>query len=97
MLPRISDRSHTYTPRKNDLSYDETVFEALRTLRKEIADRNGVPAFVIFGDVSLRAMAHYLPTTIDEFASINGVGKQKLQKYGALFTQKIAQLKNDQR
>jgi ATP-dependent DNA helicase RecQ len=93
MLPRISDQQNTYIKQKNDIAYDETVFEALRALRKEIADRNGVPAFVIFGDVSLRAMAHYLPTTIEEFASISGVGKQKLQKYGEIFTERIRELK----
>jgi ATP-dependent DNA helicase RecQ len=82
-----------HTKKRGDLEYDPEVFEALRRLRKYLADKNGVPAFVIFGDVSLREMAHYLPTTKSEFATISGVGSQKLQKYSQLFTEHIKELK----
>ncbi|MEN8252289.1 MAG: DNA helicase RecQ [Patescibacteria group bacterium] len=80
---------------KIDLDYNAKVFEALRELRKEIADDNNVPAFVIFGDVSLQEMAYYLPTTREEFANISGVGSQKLNKYGEVFTKFIFDLKQE--
>lgn len=66
-------------------SADETLFETLRTLRKRLADENGVPPYVIFHDATLREMAARKPTTLDEFATIPGVGQTKLVRYGALF------------
>lgn len=80
--------------KRDVIDYDMEIFEALRELRKSIADENNVPAFVIFGDVSLREMAYYLPTTKNEFAQISGVGSQKLGKYGEIFTELIKELKN---
>jgi len=65
--------------------YDQEVFEKLRALRKEIAEESGVPAFVVFGDVSLRAMARDLPATTEQFTRIPGVGAKKLQNYGKQF------------
>jgi len=64
-------------------------------LRKEVADKKRVPAFVIFGDVALQEMAHYLPVTEDEFARISGVGAQKLKRYGKQFTEFIIKLKKE--
>ncbi|MEE8487973.1 MAG: helix-turn-helix domain-containing protein, partial [Gemmatimonadota bacterium] len=52
----------------------------LRMLRKRIADEKNVPAFVIFGDASLREMAHYLPHDRDAFSAISGVGAAKLEQ-----------------
>lgn len=75
--------------------YDKDIFEKLRALRKEVADQNNVPAFVIFGDVSLREMAYHLPITKEDFAEISGVGAQKLEKYGKLFTKFIGELKEE--
>jgi len=77
------------------VSYDEQIFEALRELRKEIADDKGVPAFVIFGDVSLQEMAKKLPTTSEEFTQISGVGAKKLEQYGETFTEFIGELKTE--
>ena len=78
---------------KRFTSYDEKIFEALRELRKEIADEKGVPAFVIFGDVSLQEMAKKLPITRKEFAEISGVGAKKLEQYCDAFTEFISELK----
>lgn len=61
------------------------LFEGLRRLRKEIADGDGVPPFVVFSDTSLLAMATTQPTTPDEFLQIPGVGQHKLQQYGEAF------------
>ena len=61
------------------------LFEALRALRAEIAQKRGVPAFVIFSDSALHDMCLKLPTTDAEFLAVNGVGEAKLKQYGAVF------------
>ncbi len=57
---------------------DTDLFDKLRKRRKELADAKKVPAFVIFGDVTLREMAHLKPTQLDDFKQIKGVGETKL-------------------
>src|SRR5699024_960735 len=53
----------------------------LRQLRYSIAQKAGVPPYIVFGDTSLIDMATRLPQNKEEFASIHGVGKAKLKKY----------------
>ncbi|HDK42374.1 MAG TPA: RecQ family ATP-dependent DNA helicase, partial [Candidatus Pacearchaeota archaeon] len=74
---------------KENISYDKSLFEELRVLRKQIANEKNFPAFVIFGDVSLREMASYFPKNNEEFLRIKGVGEQKLNDYGELFLEAI--------
>ena len=69
--------------------YDENLFEELRALRKRLADARDVPAFVVFGDVSLRHMAAALPQSMEEFSRISGVGEAKLEQYGPDFLKVI--------
>ena len=64
---------------------DDALFEELRALRRQIADREGVPAYVIFHDATLREMAEVRPAGDDELLEISGVGEKKLEKYGAEF------------
>jgi ATP-dependent DNA helicase RecQ len=64
---------------------DHELFEALRVLRKKLADENGLPPYVIFHDASLREMAQRKPVTIADFATIPGVGQTKLLRYGEPF------------
>lgn len=71
------------------LEYDQELFNQLRILRKQIADRDGVPPYVVFGDASLAEMAATLPTDADAFLRINGVGQTKLQRYGAEFMAEV--------
>jgi ATP-dependent DNA helicase RecQ len=66
--------------------YDKDLFEELRLLRKKIADEQGVPPFVVFGDLALRQMATYLPQSEENFSRVSGVGAAKLQQYGNTFT-----------
>ncbi|KFN43087.1 DNA helicase RecQ [Arenimonas oryziterrae] len=61
---------------------DTPVFEALRTLRANLAREQNVPAYVIFHDATLRAIAAQRPRDLDELALINGVGTSKLERYG---------------
>jgi ATP-dependent DNA helicase RecQ len=65
--------------------YDTELFAALRALRRELADKNGVPAFVIFSDKVLRDMARDAPTTPAAMRAISGVGDKKLADFGADF------------
>lgn len=71
------------------LEYDQELFNLLRVRRKQIADRDGVPPYVVFGDASLAEMAAILPTDDDALLQINGVGQAKLQRYGAEFIDEI--------
>ncbi len=71
------------------LEYDPELFNRLRALRKRIADRNGVPPYVVFGDASLAEMAATLPTNKEELLQVNGVGQTKLQRYGSAFMEEI--------
>ena len=60
-------------------------FERLRKLRKRIADEKSVPAYVVFSDATLLAMAERRPRTEAEMRGISGVGPKKLEQYGDLF------------
>ena len=62
---------------------DEAAFERLRAWRAGVAREQGVPAYVVFHDATLRDMAVRRPTSLDELASIGGVGAAKLERYGA--------------
>lgn len=70
---------------ENIKNYDEQLFEQLRSIRTEIAQKIGKPPFVVFSDRSLIDMAAKFPQTEEEFLSINGVGEAKLAQYGESF------------
>ncbi|HYE82783.1 MAG TPA: DNA helicase RecQ [Clostridia bacterium] len=74
---------------KSAFSIDDTLFVELRRLRKEIADSQKVPPFVIFSDASLKDMCARLPVTMDAMLDVSGVGKFKLEKYGVQFIELI--------
>lgn len=67
----------------------ESMFEKLRSLRKQFSDREKVPPFTIFHDATLREMAAQRPQNEQELLAIKGVGKHKLQKYGKAFLECI--------
>lgn len=77
----------------NQNDVDQNLFEKLRQLRKELASQAGVPPYVVFADTSLTDMAIQLPTTLDQFNNIHGVGQQKLEKYGQIFIDTINKYK----
>ena len=60
-------------------------FEALRSLRKRLADEQGVPAYVVFSDATLWEMAARQPRDREEMLGIGGVGERKLERYGETF------------
>ncbi len=71
------------------LEYDQHLFNQLRALRKEIADREGVPPYVVFGDATLAEMAATLPTDQEAMLQVNGIGQTKLRRYGNEFIEEI--------
>jgi ATP-dependent DNA helicase RecQ len=63
----------------------DALFERLRILRKQLADTQGLPPYVIFHDATLREMVARRPQTLSQFAGIRGVGEGKLARYGQQF------------
>ena len=65
--------------------YDKRLFERLKRKRKQVADNNKVPPFVIFSDKSLAEMATFFPQSRQTFLDISGVGRHKWTHYGHIF------------
>lgn len=70
-------------------SVDEVLWDALKQLRKQLADRESRPAYHIFTDDSLEDMVAQKPITLGDFNQIRGVGQIKLEKYGRVFVSLI--------
>jgi len=68
---------------------DEDLFQRLRLLRKRLADERQVPAYVVFSDRTLQAMAARKPRTHAEFLKVPGVGARKLAEYAQVFLEEI--------
>lgn len=65
------------------------LFEALRTLRKRLADQEALPAYIVLSDKVLHLLSASRPTTIEEFGNISGIGEYKKKKYGKEFVELI--------
>lgn len=74
----------------------DPLFEELRIIRKQLADQSNVPPFVIFSDKSLKDMCAKKPTNSQEFLEVNGVGENKLEKYGEVFIKAILEYQTNQ-
>jgi ATP-dependent DNA helicase RecQ len=77
--------------REGDIACDEILFERLRTLRRQLADERSVPAYIIFGDTTLRAMARFYPETPERMEGIPGMGERKRAEFGETFAAAIAE------
>lgn len=73
---------------------NEDLFEELRALRKELADEEGVPAYLVFSDKTLRSLSNAQPTTLSDFGLIHGIGEYKQNKYGEVFIKCIKKFIN---
>ncbi|WP_353948882.1 DNA helicase RecQ [Sporolactobacillus sp. Y61] len=76
--------------RAEQLVVDDALFDQLKQVRKRLAGKEYVPPYIIFSDQSLREMSARLPATDHDFLMIRGVGQQKLEKYGRIFMEAIA-------
>ena len=92
-------KSRRVAPRREgDIDCDEILFEKLRTLRKLLADERKVPAYIIFGDNTLRALAREYPQSLSDLEGIPGIGEKKRAEFGEVFTATIsAYLKHNSR
>ncbi len=75
----------TTTPGMAGVVRSSPLFEDLKAVRRQLADDKGVPAYIVFSDASLLAMATARPTTEAELLNVNGVGPKKLESYGEAF------------
>jgi len=69
---------------------DQPLFEALRTWRAATAREQGVPAYIVFGDATLRALAEHRPASVDALSGISGIGEKKRDAYGQAVLEVIA-------
>ncbi|WP_223589560.1 DNA helicase RecQ [Neobacillus bataviensis] len=83
------------TVQVKQVSKSDPLFEALREVRRQIAETEKVPPFVIFSDAALKDMCAKQPKTNQEFLQVSGVGEHKLQKYGLEFIQAIRNFLQD--
>lgn len=83
---------------KSDVDWegvDQSLFQELRSLRKQLAEESGQPPYIIFSDESLRAMARSKPQNRLEFLQVKGVGEKKMALYGMTFMDCIKQFSNN--
>ncbi len=85
-----AEREDFAAEKQESLEFDHGLFEQLRKLRKELADAQNVPPYVVFADKTLIEMANYLPQSLTSLGRMHGVGEVKLEKYGADFLREIS-------
>jgi len=94
LLKPPSKKSSRHEQRKLDPGswdgVDRELFESLRELRRELATEQGVPAYIVFGDATLRDLARRRPTTTENILAVHGVGQKKCDDYGEPFLKRIA-------
>ena len=91
--PRQEKKRKTETSRTQLPPWDQPLFDALRQLRLQISQEQGVPPYVIFHDSSLREMVEQHPQELQQMRFIGGVGERKLALYGQRFLEIIRQHK----
>ncbi|BAZ53699.1 ATP-dependent DNA helicase RecQ [Nostoc sp. NIES-4103] len=74
----------------------EILWQRLRSLRKQLADEQSVPPYVIFPDSTLKLMSQVQPQTLAEFGKLSGVGSHKLAQYGKKFLAEIKAYRQEQ-
>lgn len=78
-----------HIPKKEVADYNRELFETLRVLRKEKAEEDGVPPYVLFSDATLTDICRYFPETKEDMLSIKGIGPKRYEQYGERFLQEI--------
>ena len=89
-LPKQQEREESRSKKQKRKAGGETrypqLFEILRQKRYQMAQKAHIPPYIIFSDKTLREMSTYLPVSQEEMLEINGVGNNKYQKYGKVFS-----------
>jgi ATP-dependent DNA helicase RecQ len=98
-LPVTAEEKNSWKPKEMKLAVEGEVntdlFAELKKLRYTISREEDVPAYIIFNDKSLKAMATDLPVTENEFLAISGVGITKMEQYGEEFMKLIKKFKTE--
>lgn len=103
---RLNNRSMAVLKGKEEVRFKEYVVDKkiiednelvmiLKELRLEIAREEGVPPYIIFGDITLKEMSSVYPRTKEEFLAISGIGEKKYNKYGERFAEVIRRYVED--
>ncbi len=90
LRPKSTGVTKTHFDETSWEGVDRGLFESLRALRREVAEERGVPAYVIFGDATLRDLARVRPGSEATFLNVRGVGERKLAELGPRFLSHIS-------
>ena len=93
VMKKVENSEKVVKTHRPEVPVNSELLDALKALRKGIASKKSVPAYVIFTDATLIDMCKKCPETPDEMLEVSGVGRTKLEKFGKQFLEEIAKFK----
>lgn len=93
VMKKVENSEKVVKTHRPEVPVNSELLDALKTLRKGIASKKSVPAYVIFTDATLIDMCKKCPETPDEMLEVSGVGRTKLEKFGKQFLEEIAKFR----
>ena len=94
VMKKVENSEKVVKTHRPEVPVNSELLDALKALRKGIASKKSVPAYVIFTDATLIDMCKKCPETPDEMLEVSGVGRTKLEKFGKEFLEVIAKFRN---
>lgn len=93
VMKKVENSEKVVKTHRPEVPVNSELLDALKALRKGIASKKSVPAYVIFTDATLIDMCKKCPKTPDEMLEVSGVGRTKLEKFGKQFLEEIAKFR----
>lgn len=93
VMKKVENSEKVVKTHRPEVPVNSDLLDALKALRKGIASKKSVPAYVIFTDATLIDMCKKCPETPDEMLEVSGVGRTKLEKFGTQFLEEIAKFR----
>lgn len=93
VMKKVENSEKVVKTHRPEVPVNSDLLDALKALRKSIASKKSVPAYVIFTDATLIDMCKKFPETPDEMLEVSGVGRTKLEKFGKQFLEEIAKFR----
>ena len=93
VMKKVENSEKVVKTHRPEVPVNADLLDALKALRKSIASKKSVPAYVIFTDATLIDMCKKCPETSDEMLEVSGVGRTKLEKFGKQFLEEIAKFR----
>lgn len=93
VMKKVENSEKVVKTHRPEVPVNADLLDALKALRKSIASKKSVPAYVIFSDATLIDMCKKCPETSDEMLEVSGVGRTKLEKFGKEFLEVIAKFR----